>query len=79
QKIDLEFLENLKTWQIPFSLVFTKADKETQRIVSKNVKDFLTAMKKTWQFLPQSFVTSAVKKMGKEKILAFIEETNNSL
>ena len=77
QKIDLEFLENLKVWQVPFSLVFTKSDKETQRTVSKNVKDFLTAMKKTWQFLPQSFVTSAVKKTGKEKILAFIEETNN--
>ena len=78
QKIDLEFLENLKLWQVPFSLVFTKADKETQRTVSKNVKDFLNAMKKTWQFLPQSFVTSAVKKTGKEKILAFIEETNNN-
>lgn len=79
QKIDLEFLENLKLWQVPFSLVFTKADKETQRVVSKNVKDFLSAMKKTWQFLPQHFVSSAVKKTGKDKILSFIEETNNSL
>ena len=79
QKIDLEFLENLKLWQVPFSLVFTKADKETQRTVSKNVKDFLNAMKKTWQFLPQHFVSSAVKKTGKDKILSFIEETNNSL
>ncbi|MEN9963946.1 MAG: hypothetical protein RL582_1041, partial [Bacteroidota bacterium] len=50
QKIDLEFLENLKKWQIPFGLIFTKSDKETQRIVSKNVKDFLNAMRKTWQF-----------------------------
>ena len=36
-------------------------------------------MKKTWQFLPQHFVSSAVKKTGKEKILSFIEETNYSL
>ena len=79
QKIDLEFLENLKKWQTPFCLVFTKSDKENQRTVSKNVKDFLEAMKKTWQFLPRHFVTSAVKKTGKDKILAFIEETNNSL
>lgn len=79
QKIDLEFLESLKLWQIPFCLVFTKSDKENQRIVSKNVKDFLEAMKKTWQFLPQHFVTSAVKKMGKAKILSFINETNEEL
>ena len=77
QKIDLEFLEQLKLWKTPFCLVFTKSDKENQRTVSKNVKDFLEAMKKTWQFLPQHFVSSAVKKTGKDKILAFIEETNN--
>lgn len=79
QKIDLEFLENLKLWQIPFSLVFTKSDKENQRVVSKNVKDFLEAMKKTWQFLPQHFVTSAVKKTGRKKILDLIHETNVEL
>ena len=79
QKIDLSFLENLKGWQVPFSLVFTKSDKENQRIVSKNVKDFLEAMKKTWQFLPQHFVSSAVKKTGKTKILSFINETNETL
>jgi GTP-binding protein len=79
QKIDLDFLENLKLWRVPFCLVFTKSDKESQRIVSKNVKDFLNAMKKTWQFLPQHFVTSAVKKMGKDKILAFINETNETI
>lgn len=79
QKIDLEFLEQLRTWQVPFCLIFTKSDKENQRIVSKNVKAFLDAMRKTWQFLPQHFVSSAVKKQGKQKILNFIEETNNSL
>jgi len=79
QKIDLDFLEGLKTWQVPFCLVFTKADKESQRVVSKNVKDFLNAMKKTWQFLPQHFVSSAVKKQGKDKILAFIDETNETI
>lgn len=78
QKIDLEFLEQLKSWQVPFCLVFTKADKVNQRTVNKNVKDFLEAMKKTWQFLPQHFISSALKKTGRVKILSFIEETNNS-
>ena len=76
QKIDLEFINQLGEWQIPFSLVFTKADKETQKEVSKNVKAFLDALRKTWQFLPQHFVTSAVKKLGRKQILESIEEMN---
>ncbi|MBC7829394.1 MAG: YihA family ribosome biogenesis GTP-binding protein [Chitinophagaceae bacterium] len=76
QKIDLEFVNQLGKWQIPFCLAFTKADKESQKIVSKNVKDFLDTMRKTWQFLPQHFVTSAVKKQGRDKMHQFIEECN---
>ena len=76
QKIDLEFLYQLRKWEVPFTLIFTKADKETQATVSKNVKSFLEKMRETWQFLPQHFVTSAVKKMGKEKILTLIDELN---
>ncbi|RYY50130.1 MAG: YihA family ribosome biogenesis GTP-binding protein [Chitinophagaceae bacterium] len=79
QKIDLEFLESLKKWEVPFSLAFTKSDKENQRIVSKNVKDFLAAMRKTWMFLPRHFITSAVKKAGKEKLLGYINEMNEEL
>jgi len=77
QKIDLEFLNQLDKWGIPISLIFTKADKETQSVVAKNVKLFLTTLAKTWQFLPQHFVTSAVKKMGRDKILNLIEELNS--
>ena len=79
QKIDLEFLENLKKWDVPLCLIFTKSDKENQRTVSKNVKDFLNAMRETWQFLPQHFISSAVKKSGREKILTYIEEVNQQL
>jgi GTP-binding protein len=77
QKLDLDFVDQLGAWGIPFCLVFTKADKETQKEVSKNVKAFLDAMRKTWQFLPRHFVTSAVKKLGRDKILQFIEACNN--
>jgi GTP-binding protein len=76
QKIDLEFVNKLREWQVPFTLVFTKADKESQRIVAANVKDFLEKMRKTWQFLPQHFVSSAVKRMGRDKILSVITEMN---
>ena len=75
QKIDLEFLSKLDGWGLPITMIFTKADKETQAIVAKNVKQFLEAMRKTWQFLPQHFVSSAVKKMGRDKILGLIQES----
>ncbi|HEY4206095.1 MAG TPA: ribosome biogenesis GTP-binding protein YihA/YsxC [Puia sp.] len=78
QKIDLEFVNKLGEWQVPFCLVFTKADKENQRVVSKNVRDFLDKMRTTWQFLPRHFVTSAIKKMGRDKMLQLIEEMNQS-
>jgi len=74
QKIDLEFLDQCEKWGIPCSLVFTKSDKETQRIVNKNVKDFLEALKKRRQFLPLHIVTSAVKKTGRPKLVSVIEE-----
>ena len=76
QKIDLEFVNRLREWQVPFTLVFTKADKENQRTVAANVKAFLDKMRETWQFLPQHFVTSVLKKMGRDKILHLIEEMN---
>ncbi|MBI3883127.1 MAG: YihA family ribosome biogenesis GTP-binding protein [Sphingobacteriales bacterium] len=76
QKIDLDFLNQLDLWQVPFALIFTKSDKETQSVVAKNVKSFLETLKKTWQFLPQHFVSSAVKHLGKDKILKLIDEKN---
>lgn len=78
QKIDLDFLNQLGKWEVPFTLVFTKADKESQRTVSMNIKSFFTRMRESWQFLPRHFVTSAAKKQGREPILAFINETINS-
>lgn len=76
QKSDLEFADQLREWGVPFILVFTKSDKETQRVVSQNVKTFLEKMRASWQFLPQHFVTSVLKKLGRDKILGLIAEMN---
>lgn len=74
QKIDLEFLRKLGTWNVPFNLVFTKSDKSNQSTVSKNVKAFVEAMKQEWQFIPAKFITSAVKNHGKRQLLEHIDE-----
>ena len=76
QKLDLEFIERLELWKIPYNIIFTKADKEKQAVVSKNVKLFLESLRKTQQFLPRHFVSSSVKKLGKDKILGLIGEMN---
>ena len=76
QEIDLEFINKLGEWQVPFALVFTKADKSTQREVAANVRRFLEKMKETWEDVPPHFVTSAEKFHGIKQILAFIGELN---
>jgi GTP-binding protein len=77
QQIDLDFINQLGKWEIPFVLIFTKSDKETQRVVSANVKAFLEAMKQTWQFLPAMVITSAIKQLGRDKILQLIADFNH--
>lgn len=77
QKIDLEFLAQLSEWEVPFSLVFTKSDKNKQAVTAKNVRLFIETMKKDWVYIPAHFVTSTVKKQGQQKILNFIGELNN--
>ncbi len=79
QKIDLEFIQKLGLWEVPFTLVFTKSDKEKQKEVNKNVKLFLERLRETQQFLPQHFITSSIKKTGKGKILDLISEMNENL
>ncbi len=76
QKIDLEFVNQLGKWEIPFVLVFTKADKEKPTVVQRNVKAFLDALREEWEFIPQSFITSAEKKTGRDEILTFINQCN---
>jgi GTP-binding protein len=74
QKNDLDFLAQLGEWKVPFNIVFTKADKITQREASKNAKQFIETMRKEWQFIPRSFMTSTVKHLGKKELLGYLDE-----
>jgi GTP-binding protein len=79
QQLDLAFVNTLGKWEIPFSLVFTKSDKENQRTVQANIKAFLNKMLESWQLLPRHLVSSAVKKTGRENLLRVIGEMNEEL
>jgi len=76
QKIDLEFIDSLGKWEIPFTLVFTKTDKGTQSEVSRNIRAFTDNMKERWEAIPPVFKTSTVKRTGRDAILELIEEYN---
>lgn len=76
QQIDLEFVDDLGEWQLPFTIVFTKADKEKPGAVERNVKSFFEKMREKWQFLPRYFITSIITKQGKEEVLDFVDDCN---
>lgn len=75
QQLDLDFINQLGERQIPFVLVFTKADKLGVPATRKNAELFHAEMKNTWDTLPQTFITSAENKIGREEILDFVEQT----
>ena len=78
QAIDLEFVNKMGEWQVPFGIIFTKADKETQKVVAHNVKLFSEALLKQWEELPPMWVTSAEKRLGRDSLLGFITEMNEA-
>ena len=79
QKIDLEFIEWLGLSSIPFSIVFTKADKLSVSKVSANVEAYKKKLLETWEELPPIFLTSAEKRQGRDEVLDYIEQVNLSL
>ena len=79
QKIDLDFINWLGSSSIPFSIVFTKADKLSKQKASENVKNYMEALSETWEELPPYFVTSSEKKTGRDEILTYIENVNKDI
>ena len=83
QKIDLEFMLWCAETKIPFSIIYTKTDKNSKSELSRNIKNIEKELLKAWQDMPNSFVTSAEKGVGKEELLEFIafqiNETNTRL
>ena len=79
QKIDLEFMEMLATNGIPFAIIFTKLDKLSTRQWQNNLKAYKARLEQDWEELPPIFATSAEKGIGREEILNYINDINNSL
>ncbi|MDC1060912.1 ribosome biogenesis GTP-binding protein YihA/YsxC [Flavobacteriaceae bacterium] len=77
QHIDLDFMEWLGTNQIPFAIVFTKADKLKPLAIERNVAAYLSKMKEEmWEETPPHFITSSLHKSGVEDVLTYIDRMN---
>ena len=79
QNSDIGFMEWLGENQVPFCIVFTKADKISKAELDRNVEAYKKRLLEDWEELPPIFLTSAETKMGREEILDFIEQQNTEL
>ena len=80
QKIDLEFINYLGEAQVPFCIIFTKADKITPTKIEANVKAYQEALfANDWEEIPPYFVTSSSKGIGKDEVLEYIDTINQDI
>lgn len=76
QKIDLDFINSLGTMQVPFAIIFTKADKVKPGQRGRNRQKFEDAILESWSAMPTYFISSSSKREGRKELLQFIEEVN---
>lgn len=76
QAIDMEFMEWLGENGVPFSIVFTKMDKQSPTAGAKQTEAYLQAMLERWEELPPVFRTSSSDGRGRGALLDYIEEMN---
>ncbi len=79
QQIDLEFMEWLGEQEIPFAIIFTKADKLSKSKLTINIDTYKQKLLESWAELPPIFVTSAEKGLGEAEVIAYIEGINRDL
>ena len=79
QNIDIEFINWLGQSSIPFTIVFTKADKFPVTRVQSNVAAYKRKLSETWEEMPPMFITSSEKRDGRDELLDYIDSINKQL
>ena len=79
QAIDLEFINKLGEWEVPFVLVFTKSDKNKPGATTRHVNRFSEALSEQWEKMPPVFISSITTRAGREEILSYIDNLNKNL
>ena len=78
QKIDIEFITWLGENNIPFAIIFTKADKLGKVTTAKNVAAYKQELKQLWEELPPILVSSSLDGTGRDEIISYIMNINKS-
>lgn len=78
-KIDMDFINWLGESSVPFSIIFTKADKLGPVKAKQNAGKWMAALKDQWEELPPYFITSSEKRTGKDEVLTYIEDILKSI
>ena len=78
-EVDKTFINWLGRSGIPFSIVFTKADKLGPQKAKAAAEKYMDGLNETWEELPPYFITSSEKRTGREEVLDYIEQINKSL
>ena len=79
QPIDVEFMQWLGENGIPFSIIFTKADKLKPNAITRNVENYKLKLSETWEEIPNYFITSSSKTQGKDDVLGYINSINSEM
>ncbi len=79
QKKDLDFFEFLGENGVPFSIIFTKADKLSRSKAMLNVKAYMDKLQEQWEELPPYFITSSTTRQGHDELLDYIDSINETL
>jgi GTP-binding protein len=79
QPIDVEFMQWLGENSVPFSIIFTKADKLKPKAIENHVEAYKTILLETWEEMPNYFITSSSNDIGKEAVLDYIDQLNANL
>ena len=79
QKIDLEFITWLGENGVPFSIIFTKADKLTKTALASNIAAYKQRLLQEWEELPPLFITSSENGQGREEVLQYINSINKEI
>ncbi len=79
QNLDLEFMSWLGENFIPFSIIFTKSDKLKEKEIKGNTSNYLKRLEEDWEEVPKYFITSSEKRIGKDELLNYIDEINQSI
>jgi GTP-binding protein len=79
QQIDIQFINQLGAWKVPFVIIFTKTDKNKPGTTQRNIASFFESLSEQWEIPPPYFLTSAIKKTGRSELLDYIGGLNDGI